>query len=64
MKDHKLNYLHDDKNIDGILIFTECPGNEAIIVGIHNGRVQNTVNLNIKHKSVVIKNILSIEGYT
>lgn len=60
MKEHKLNYLHDDKNIDGILIFTECPGNEAIIVGIHNGRVQNTVNLNIEPTSDVIKT-LSIE---
>lgn len=32
----KNRFLHDDKDIDWILILTERAGDETIVVGIHN----------------------------
>ncbi len=37
--------LHDDKDINGVIVFTEGTWNEAIIVRVDNWGVQNTVNL-------------------
>ncbi len=37
--------LHDDEDINGVIVFTEGTWNEAIIVRVDNWGVQNTVNL-------------------
>lgn len=39
-------YLHDDKNIDRIFVFTECAWDKPIVVRIHHWWVEDSVNLN------------------
>jgi hypothetical protein len=40
--------LHDDKDINRIIVLTQGSRNEAIVVGVDYRGVQNTVNLNIQ----------------
>ncbi|BAS91746.1 Os04g0687125 [Oryza sativa Japonica Group] len=35
-RNNRLLYLHQDQNIHWIIVFTKCPWNETIIMGIHN----------------------------
>lgn len=37
-------YLHDDEHIDGVFVFTQSARNEAVVVRVHDGRVQNAIN--------------------
>lgn len=38
-------YLHENQNIQRVIVFTEGSRNEAVVVGIHHRRVKNAVNL-------------------
>lgn len=40
-------YLHDDQDIQGIIVFTKSTRYETIVMGVHDWRVKNTINLHI-----------------
>jgi hypothetical protein len=45
-------YLHEDEDIDGIVVLAEGAWDEAVVVRVHHGRVEDPVNLITgKHRS-------------
>lgn len=50
--------LHHDQHIQGVIVFTQSLGNEAIVVGVANAAGQHTVN--IQHAGVLVQLILDL----
>jgi hypothetical protein len=42
-------YLHEDEDIDGVVVLAEGAGDEAVVVRVHHGRVQDPVNLTTRN---------------
>ena len=38
-------HLHEDEDIHGIIVLAECAWDEAVVVRVHHGRVEDPVNL-------------------
>lgn len=43
-------YLHDDQDIQRVIILAESSRDETIVVGVHNWRIQHTVDLHDLHQ--------------
>ena len=65
---NKRDYLHNDKNINRVIVLTKGTRNEPIVVWVHDRRVKNTVNLKtirnvLNHgKALVVKRTVNKSG--
>lgn len=42
---NKEYYLHENQNIQGIIVFTQCARDEAIVMRVDDRRIQDSINL-------------------
>lgn len=54
--------LHDDEHIDGVFVFTQSARNEAVVVWVHNRRVQNAIDFD--ETTLLVELVLHLASLT
>lgn len=43
--DRSVSHLHEDEDVHGVVVLAERPRDEAVVVRVHDGRIEDAVHL-------------------